>query len=435
MFRTARSASLLWAPLALLGVHAVHANAFVVDRFDDTLDSACTPAPDDCSLRGAILAANTLGGEHSIPLAAGTYELSIDNTAGGGEAERGDLDLTAAITMIATEGPAVIDANDLDRVFDIDVPVESGALYFQGLTITGGAPWWSPIATPTTEDKSGGGARILDGRVEFVGCSFLYNTAAGGWGGAIYHASDYQLDVHYSLVSGNSASNGGAIVATDLVMKESSVLENETNAGGTLWFRSVGFVERSTVGENIFSTDCDAEGAHCGAILVDADALQVVVASTTVAHNERHAFVSEPPPGADFAPLTLRNTLVSGDCLAPNGGIDTEGGNLESPDETCLLGDDDLFGVPGPVVEATASNHGGATPTYLPLAGTLSIDFAAADAGCLPYDQRWADRPADGDGDATAHCDIGAVELQGPGEFFAAGFEDGTLAGWSSVAP
>jgi hypothetical protein len=53
--------------------------------------------------------------------------------------------------------------------------------------------------------------------------------------------------------------------------------------------------------------------------------------------------------------------------------------------------------------------HGGPTLTYLPLPGSPAIDRGA---GCPATDQRGLVRPADGNGDGAAACDIGAVELQ-----------------------
>ena len=64
--------------------------------------------------------------------------------------------------------------------------------------------------------------------------------------------------------------------------------------------------------------------------------------------------------------------------------------------------------------------HGGSTMTMVPLPGSPLIDHGSpasvggvtADA-CSRRDQRGRHRPIDGDGDAIARCDIGAVE-RGP---------------------
>lgn len=90
------------------------------------------------SLRDAIQQANALdplifpnGG--TIILSPGTYTLSL---AGAGEDANaaGDLDVTGRVT-IAGSGVVVIDANGVDRVFDVRA---GGNLTLNGLTITGG---------------------------------------------------------------------------------------------------------------------------------------------------------------------------------------------------------------------------------------------------------------------------------------------------------
>src|ERR1700694_5849824 len=57
--------------------------SITVDRTDDTAAlaaSLCTPAPNDCSLRGAIILANSIPGT-TIILPAGTYQLTIDGSS------------------------------------------------------------------------------------------------------------------------------------------------------------------------------------------------------------------------------------------------------------------------------------------------------------------------------------------------------------------
>ena len=75
------------------------ANAYDVDRTDDTASAtACTAAPDDCSLRGAIIAANANPGPDVLNLPAGTYTLSIAGIAENAAAT-GDLDTTDDLTI------------------------------------------------------------------------------------------------------------------------------------------------------------------------------------------------------------------------------------------------------------------------------------------------------------------------------------------------
>ena len=99
----------------------------------------------ECSLREAILAANTDaafggcpagGGADTIPLGAGTYGLSIPpGTTGDGRLE-GDLDVAGPLTITHTGlAPAVIDGDGIDRVVQV---LPTGNLTASGLTIRNG---------------------------------------------------------------------------------------------------------------------------------------------------------------------------------------------------------------------------------------------------------------------------------------------------------
>jgi predicted outer membrane repeat protein len=84
-----------------------------------------------------------------------------------------------------------------------------------------------------------------------------------------------------------------------------------------------------------------------------------------------------------------------------------------SSDETCgFTGNRDHQNISYPFLGGPG-NHGGPTPTFMPRSDGILID--APDYNCamdLPIDQRGEPRPADGSGDGTATCDIGAVEYQ-----------------------
>jgi len=122
---------------------------FNVDRTDDNAGAtACTAAANDCSLRGAIIAANAdLSADPVvINLQAGTtYNLTLANATQENAAATGDLDITTTLhsVTIAGGGPStVIDAAGLtsgnmhDRAFQI---TGSGiTVIFQDLTIRNG---------------------------------------------------------------------------------------------------------------------------------------------------------------------------------------------------------------------------------------------------------------------------------------------------------
>jgi HYR domain len=164
-----RDIVLLDATKASLTVAAIMGPMITVDRMDDTAAaSACTGAPNDCSLRGAVQFANVLANAGTtISLPAGTYTLNI-NGAGGCVIENaatgntiGDLEINQS-TAILGSGSASTIIRQLgiggggftgDRVMCLNVPIAAGIEYvFSGFTVTGGR-----------ESSGVGGAGIVGG--------------------------------------------------------------------------------------------------------------------------------------------------------------------------------------------------------------------------------------------------------------------------------
>jgi hypothetical protein len=104
-----------------------------VDRFDDVdpTDTSIQPpitdcddaVPNDCTLRGAILAANAAPGADIIQIPAGTYTV-VD----GGQDEVGligDLDVHGDVTITSAGADVtIIDGGGTDRILDI-CPLDS----------------------------------------------------------------------------------------------------------------------------------------------------------------------------------------------------------------------------------------------------------------------------------------------------------------------
>ena len=118
------------------GAASPFATTFDVDRTDDNPGAgACTVAPNDCSLRGAIIAANAdLNADPVIiNLApATTYNLTLTNATQENAATTGDLDITTTLHSVTitgggSDGPnaTIIDASGLnagstrDRAFHV----------------------------------------------------------------------------------------------------------------------------------------------------------------------------------------------------------------------------------------------------------------------------------------------------------------------------
>ena len=155
---------------------------FDVDRTDDTASAtACTVAPNDCSLRGAIIAANTNLSADPVVInlqPATTYNLTLANATQENAAATGDLDITTSLHSVTivgggSSGPnaSIIDAAGLtsgsmhDRAFQITA--SNVTVIFQDLDIRNGNAaddGTSGASTnPTAQNSTRAGGGILNG--------------------------------------------------------------------------------------------------------------------------------------------------------------------------------------------------------------------------------------------------------------------------------
>ena len=241
-----------------------------VDRTDDDATAiACTPAANDCSLRGAVITANVVPGT-TINVPAGTYQLTI---AGNGEqfAATGDLDIRASGTAIVGAGAAttIIQQTTNDRVLDVNPGTLVAGFTFNlsGVTIKGGnlpsgsgggmLSGGSGAATTitncifdnnkTTGTLAANGGAITDSTttgsttLTVTNCTFSNNSTATGSGGAIRFNSPGTLTVTRSLFQNNKAltNAGGAINATFTSaagiynISQSAFVGNQANGGAS----------------------------------------------------------------------------------------------------------------------------------------------------------------------------------------------------------
>ncbi|HEX8201469.1 MAG TPA: hypothetical protein VF590_13370, partial [Isosphaeraceae bacterium] len=176
-----------------------------VDLFTDENDGNLSPG--DVSLREAIQWANSNPGPDRVLLQAGTYTLSL---AGANEdaGATGDLDIARDVDIIgAGRNATIINANRLDRIFDLDGTTTAGALRvtITGMTLTGGL-------TPTrvanyATGNDGGAIDVYRSSLFVTDCILRDNTtgpgAFSGNGGAIALTSTGTLTVTNSVITGN----------------------------------------------------------------------------------------------------------------------------------------------------------------------------------------------------------------------------------------
>jgi CSLREA domain-containing protein len=232
--RDRRAGYVLWvtafASVLLMGAPAAAAS-FTVTRFDDPPPDGCAPA--DCSLREAIIAANTAAGS-TVTLPAGTYTLTRGgNDNASANAAIGDLDIFVGTTLTGAGASNTIvqaglaSGGGIHRVFDIH---SAGEVRISRMTIRNGR-----------DVEAGSGGCIRNGGVATISSvivSDCYSPASGG-GIASYHTltlvgSTIRSNLVHSTtsapaVAGGVAGGPGTALGTgSLVTIISSVITNNT---------------------------------------------------------------------------------------------------------------------------------------------------------------------------------------------------------------
>jgi hypothetical protein len=214
-----------------------------VDRTDDTAAaSACTAAANDCSLRGAIIRANTNPNADPVVInlqPATTYGLTLNNAAQENAAATGDLDITTSlhpvtITGGGSSGPnaTTIDAAMMntatrrDRVFHLtgsSVRVTLRALSIRnGQAADDGTSGASTNPTSQNMNRFGGGILNNGGTINLINvavqsCQALGkgdsvvndHTTLDAFGGGIASVTaNGNVTVTDTTLTGNSAVGG-----------------------------------------------------------------------------------------------------------------------------------------------------------------------------------------------------------------------------------
>jgi len=225
--------------------------------------------------------------------------------------------------------------------------------------------------------------------------TFSGNSASDGGGIRNYGT----LNVSNSTLSGNSATissggifNGGTLTATNTTFSGNSAT---IHGGGILNYGTLN-VSSSTFFSN---TATSGGGINNQAMLT--------VTNTTFSSNSASSGGGIYNSGGT---TTLKNTIVTNSPTGDNcrGTITNGGYNLDSS-STCGWGSSGGSMSSTDPQLAPLADNGGPTLTFALLADSPAID-AGTNSGCPSTDQRGFHRPADGDANGTATCDIGAYE-------------------------
>ena len=289
-------------------------SATTADTVDPSPADGTCDAP--CTLRAAVQTANGAGspGADTIVLSAGNYERTVGGADGGDPAATGDLDVTEGLTITGDgQATTTVDANDLERVFDIHPGVTAT---ISGLTITGG------LATDGDFTTAGGGVRV---GIHQAGPPTTLGAAT--------------LTVNDATVVDNSAQDGSGL-ATDsdganLTLNRVTVADNIASAGST---EGGGVNERWGGTVAINNSVVRGNSADSGGGVTDDGAGTITITDSTITENNNGASGTGQGGGVEETGggnVTLIRTLVSKNSSAEGGGVvEDGGGNLTLVDST-----------------------------------------------------------------------------------------------------
>lgn len=384
--------ALVLAPSAL-------ANTYTVTRTDDPTPSGCHKT--NCSLREAVIAANTHAGADTIRLAgAKTYNLTIAPT-GSDDATSGDLNILDTVTIrhIGSQR-ATINAHHIDRVFDLPTTT-GGKATFSGLVIKGG------------KANYGGGIQVLNGSLKLVNSVVKGNRTNFADGGGICTCGgpvSIKL-VQSSVTNNHAADEGGGIAnfAGHFVILDSTISGNSSiiSGGGVANYAKL-TMRNDTVANNRTEENGGGISSFGGAVLND----------VTIARNEAASAGGTGDAGggifAGGGTFTISDSLIAANTVGgttssdPNcsGSFTSKGNNLRTTSDAGCTG----FTAQGDFVNqkpkiGQLANNGGPTETIALLSGSPAIGKASPKTS-QKRDQRGHKRDPE-------HPDIGAYEATG----------------------
>jgi len=296
-------------------------------------------------------------------------------------------------------------------------------------------------------------------------------------GSALLNRNNGSVTLLDSLLTGNQGGRGGTAIknsgaGSTFTMSNTTVTDNfltglEYQGAGIINERGgVFLIEQSTISNNRADEDSEEtvnDNDRCGGILNHGDNTSADAPTTMTIRNSTISGNRAMRSGGGLCAISgfpdrvkvtvIHSTIVNNRALDPRG--DDEGGGgifILNGDVTLVnsivasnyLGEgttlDNIFRDPDYLGTVTTqgvnlsdtqppgfgagdltnqapllgflSDNGGPTATHALLSGSPALDAASGDE-CPAIDQRGEPRPADGNDDAIAACDIGAYEAQG----------------------
>jgi hypothetical protein len=305
-----------------------------------------TPPVGTVTLRSAIQAANATPGNNTINLTIpGTYQITLVGTPGESDNLAGEF---AIIPNAANTGPStlliqntsggtvIVDANHLNRVFDINPgntnnPATKLLVTMAGFTIQNGVAFPGDAAP-----GSGGGIRDQGNANLTLFNMTVANNAATADGGGISMenapvSTPWTLTINASTIDNNHAGDAGGGVETDgtgkVFINAGTVISGNTclNQGAGIWLDAIGAGSADlTIRGALISNNTATNGPTGG--IGNAGSGTVIIDGSTVANNFSGTTGGGFGDQNNLGTLTVTSSVFQGNSAVGDGGGIQEGG-------------------------------------------------------------------------------------------------------------
>lgn len=313
--------------------------------------------------------------------------------------------VTGTITILSEHLPSITD--DLTIIGPgADVLAVSGNSLFNIFAVGGSEVTVSISGLSITNGFGGSGGGIHNTGILTIANSKVSDNTAVVSGGGIYNGG--RLTITNSTFSGNTALLGGGIYENGLAL----TITNSTFANNSATLSGGGIYDTGGSVAITSSTFSGNSAAVLGGGIYSQSPSPFQIINSTIVNNS--AQIGGGGVNIEGQADIIRNTLIANNSSGGNcrtGGTVTTSGVNFSTDGSC-------FGftqvTPSQLNLGPLADNGGPTLTHALLEGSVAIDAILgctdASGSALTSDQRGAVRPADGDGDGIAQCDVGAFE-------------------------
>ncbi len=408
----------------MVEITTAQAATIEVDNSNCTLADAITAANNDTATGGCSAGSGddviNLPNDSTISLTEALPAIinNVTINANGSTIER-DTTETTQFSVITGGNLATLPTIEIN-----DATIKGGAYQYNnggGINIFSGSLL---LNNSVVSSNIGGGVSVVNGELSEINNSQITNNITSSdsyatfYGGGL-SVSDGSMTISNTTINNNNSMNpspgGGGIYITsfsgptNLTIINSTISNNtaESNGGGINITKDSMFDVQVTKSNITVVKNSAADGGG----IYNNDAV-ISIGSSIISGNTATGTANS-IYSQDASVVSSQNNLLGLNSNAGLSGV-TQGSGDIIPSKTNL----------SDIIDITLADNGGNTPTHNLAVGSPAIDAIAGPCD-QATDQVGNARPADGDGDMTAACDIGAVEFQ-PGSndiIFVNGFE------------